>query len=274
MKTIEKIWLTLALISLLIQCKPAVVQLPESGRVVVESYLMPNRPVRVKLKKAISYSEVQNYEEPIDSITILFSSRQKEYRMQSIGGGFYRMPASFQVNPGETYNLSFTYGNKQITAQTTVPYIPERFAKSVDSVQLESKSINSKIGDQIKENSSIQLTWANSDNNYYYVVVNNIETKPTPIVSAPTGQNINPFTFSSKPTQTNTIEINTAQFQYFGRHQFILIRVNPDYAQLYNSGYTNQSSPYVSINTSSIKNGLGLFTGLSADTLIFKVVKK
>jgi hypothetical protein len=55
-------------------------------------------------------------------------------------------------------------------------------------------------------------------------------------------------------------------------HNVILMHVNPDYAALYrSSGSTSQN---ISTPPTSITNGLGVFTGVNADTLKFEVKQR
>ncbi|GAB4023827.1 DUF4249 domain-containing protein [Spirosoma koreense] len=273
MQSSLKILALVLLIGLSYHCRPVITDPASHASVVVEAYLYPGKPVRVKLKKAVSYDSNKNNEEPLDGLTLTFSNQQHAQLMKSVGTGTYTLTEPFLIKTGESYTLNFTYADQLIAAETTIPEAPEKFSQSVDSVLLKPITITDKLGDQLTNNTSIRLSWSNPNNAYYYVAVYNVEKHPVPIVTAPTGQNINPFVFSSKPTMTNTIEINMAQFQYFGLHQLILFRVNADYAKLYNSGFSNQSS-LVNIPTSSVHNGLGLFTGLSSDTLLFRVVRK
>ena len=60
--------------------------------------------------------------------------------------------------------------------------------------------------------------------------------------------------------------------QQFGDHRVIVYRVNPEYAALYESA--SNSSLNISEPPTNINNGLGIFTGISSDTLFFKVIEK
>jgi hypothetical protein len=51
----------------------------------------------------------------------------------------------------------------------------------------------------------------------------------------------------------------------------ILYHLNADYAALYND--TGNSSQNLTNPTTNIENGLGIFTGINADTLLLNVIK-
>ena len=75
--------------------------------------------------------------------------------------------------------------------------------------------------------------------------------------------------FKKSPTNSNTEQIRAMDFQYYGKHRFILFHVLPDYAALYNQ--TSTSSQNLSNPSTSITNGYGIFTGLNTDTLYIDV---
>jgi hypothetical protein len=77
--------------------------------------------------------------------------------------------------------------------------------------------------------------------------------------------------FRSSPAQNNSTELAGPNFGYYGRYDVILYRINAEYASLYSengSSSINLSQPYTNVN-----NGLGIFTGLAADTLRITVTK-
>jgi len=77
--------------------------------------------------------------------------------------------------------------------------------------------------------------------------------------------------FFNEPLTGINNTLRSQSFQYFGSHNIVLYRVNAEYAALYqSSGTTSQN---LSTPPTSITNGLGIFTGINADTLKFTVNK-
>lgn len=70
---------------------------------------------------------------------------------------------------------------------------------------------------------------------------------------------------------TVTSDILPQTFKYFGKHYAVLYRLNPDFAALYRSAGTTTQN--ISTPPTSLVNGLGIFTGVNADTLAFTVYK-
>ena len=71
--------------------------------------------------------------EPVNNVAITFSSDNVSQQMSFNGKGMYSLPLIVQA--GKTYNISFTYNGKQVSATTTVPTRPANFKGSVDSIQ-------------------------------------------------------------------------------------------------------------------------------------------
>ena len=59
---------------------------------------------------------------------------------------------------------------------------------------------------------------------------------------------------------------------YFGRYQVILYHVNQEFANLFDNPTMN--SVNITEPPTNIENGLGIFTGISADTLYFELRKQ
>lgn len=77
--------------------------------------------------------------------------------------------------------------------------------------------------------------------------------------------------FRVEPTQNNTYEIGSQQFQYYGQHRIILYHINPEYALLYQDSGDNSLN--LKSPPTNVKNGLGIFTAISSDTLYLNVTQ-
>ncbi len=79
-----------------------------------------------------------------------------------------------------------------------------------------------------------------------------------------------PRSFRNVPVQGDEQELSPRSFTYFGRHRVVLYRLNPEYAALYED--LENSSLGLTPPPSNIQNGLGIFTGINADTLYINVI--
>jgi len=116
----------------------------------------------------------------------------------------------------------------------------------------------------------VSLTWNNPDGSNYIVVIENMEKTLTAIRDF--GSNTRPGNmFRKAPTTSSGIEIQSMEFQYYGKHRLILYHVLPDYASLYSD--KQSSSQNLTNPSTSIMNGYGIFTALNSDTLYLNVKK-
>lgn len=244
---------------------------------VVEAYLVAGKPIAITVKKEIAFT-VDNsaVQTPILGLTIKVSGDGQTYALKSSGNGLYESEKTVKLKVGVTYSLSFDYNGKVISASTSIPTKPIGFKSDLTSIartklDLSSGSTNIRNPDG---NTDINLTWSNPTSEYHFVVADNVEVKPESIIILPTTSNFQDIIrrFRSQPVQGTETRLRSQQFEYFGKHNLILLKVNPDYAALYSSSGTTSQN----INTppTTIANGLGIFTGINADTLSFTVKQK
>ena len=171
-----------------------------------------------------------------------------------------------------TYALRFNYNGKPVTSSTSIPSKPIGYTQSVDTMTIAQKtgtigSGGGGSGGGAYRPNPVQLNWTNTDASYYVVVVENIEVNPIAIDLTTDGT---PRIFRNQPTQGNQYQIQSRSFHYYGMHRLILFHLNPDYAALYNNNGTNSQT--LTNPQTNLTNGLGIFTGLSTDTLMMKIM--
>ncbi|MDR6560463.1 MULTISPECIES: DUF4249 family protein [unclassified Arcicella] len=248
------------------------------ARPVVEAYLVAGKPISLSVKKEIAYNEdTSNTEAPINGLNIKISDGTNTYSLTSNGAGVYKSDSTVKLKVGVTYNLSFTYNGNAVTASTIIPTKPVGFKTDITSIARTKLNLSSGGGfggGFVDGNEDVNLSWSNPNSDYHFVVVDNIEANPVLIITLPTTTNFNDLTrrFRSQPIQGTSTQLRSQQFQYFGKHNLVLLKVNPDYAALYNS--TGSTSQNISTPPTTITNGLGIFTGVNADTLAFTVKQK
>lgn len=263
-------------IGLLTSCDSDNGAIPGGAKPIVEGYLIPNQPITIKVKKEIAYSEdVTNVETFISGLNITVSGDGKTYALKSFQDTLYKSDNDVRLKVGVTYSLSFIYNGKTISASTIIPTKPVNLTSDLTSIVRTRQVITTTggFGRNVDGNQEVVLTWANPNKEYHFVVADNIESKPDLIITLPTttSTTVNNFQrrFRSQPVQGITANLRSQQFLYFGKYNIVLLKVNPDYAALYNNaGSTSQN---ISTPPTTITNGLGIFTGINADTLKFQV---
>lgn len=284
MKNIYKIAFLITFQCILWSCTETNTVINPGDKPIIEAYLAPNHQVSMKVYTEIPYSDTsEGKSEVIDGLTIkLTGSNGKVFTLKSIGGGLYESAKNELIGAAKTtYTMEFDYKGRKVSASTEIPAKPVSFA--IDKTEISRTQIDlssgmpsfggggGPFGGGGETNTSVTLTWSNPENVYHFVAVENTETSPVQVLIPPTGATFPNFRFTNEPlTGTNNI-LRSQSFEYFGKHDIILYRVNSEYAALYqSSGTTSQN---LSTPPSSISNGLGIFTGINADTLKF-VVKK
>ncbi len=244
---------------------------------IVEGYLVAGRPIAITVKKEIAFTaDTSAVQTPILGLTLKVSGNGQTYTLKSSGNGLYESDKSVIIKVGTTYSLSFDYNGKTVLASTIIPTKPVGFTTDITSIartklDLSSGSTNIRNPDG---NTDVNLSWSNSSSDYHFVVADNVETSPVAIITLPTTSNFQDIIrrFRSQPVQGTTTVLRSQQFQYFGKYNLVLLKVNADYAALYNNAGT--TSQNISTPPTTITNGLGIFTGVNADTLSFTVKQK
>ena len=257
-------------------------------RPVIEAYLAPGNTVSMKVYTEIPYtSEDSAYSKPVQGLSIKITGNDgSDMTLTEKEAGLY-VSTKKLGKAGTTYKMSFLHAGRTVSAETILPQAPENFAIDLKEISRIARDFSAGFnpgqggggfggGFQQETNSTVNITWDNPDNVYHFVAAQSIETNPTQIlIPPPSNGNFParpPRRFNNQPVLTSSSSINGQSFEYFGRYAIILYRLNPDYAALYEN--TSTTSQNIATPVSTITNGLGIFTGINADTLIFTVKKQ
>jgi len=244
---------------------------------VVEAFLAPGKPVSLKLTTVIAYAatedDADSVSRPITGQTVkIHVSDGKVFTLKEVSEGVYASAATELVKFGLTYTLDFSYKGLPISAITSIPTRPTGFKLSRTIIYRTQMDLSSGTTGGFRppsgeDRSPIEATWDNPNGDYHFVAFINTETNPVPIVILPAETTQTPFTrrFNNEPTTASSSDIMPQTFQYFGKHYAVLYRLNADYAALYKS--TGTTTQNISTPPTAITNGLGIFTGVNADTL-------
>lgn len=292
-KYIFSTYLIMALLLSIQGCTDTNAVISPEQKPVVEAYLAPGQPVSLSLRTVIGYSDnnADSVSRPIDRQKVQIKvSNGKIFNLINVGNGLYQSSANDVVKYGLSYTLSFTYNGLPISATTTIPERPMGFQIDRQSISLTQRIFggpgNGFPGGpgqgqppQQDDNTALSLTWKNPTGEYYFVTQLNADPNAeavfinnNPNQSNGIPNNRTPFRVNNQPTNSSSALIQPRSFQYFGKYYIILFKVAADYAALYRSGGT--STQNISTPPTSITNGLGIFTGVNADTVIVNVLKK
>jgi hypothetical protein len=242
---------------------------------IIESYLIPGDYFNLKVSRQLPFSSDVIYsKDNIDSLSITVKNDGNTNILTPAGEGKY-VDSTLIVKENTTYEISFTFNSRHVSAYTHIPAKPASFDATANSISITRMDSTSTPGPGPggfgEMPDPVTLTWNNDDASYYIVVVENIEDTLDPVRDF--GDSDRPKNmFRKMPTNASGLQLRPQEFQYFGRHRLILYHVLPDYASLYSQG--SNSSLNLTNPSTSISNGYGIFTGMNSDTLLFTVKEK
>ncbi len=240
-------------------CQPTLVAEFEDIAV-VEGYLYAGNSPVVKVSKLIALrDDVDFSQEDIEhlDITVTDDDAGQSYYLTSLGGGEYSAPG-LTVQQGHTDSLMLVYNGKLVEATTLIPPKPQNMALSATTLSVPKRP------SKATGNEPVEVTWDNPDGDYYMIVVECTETNPTSIFDwDEDDEEQRPrFAFRTEPSQASSGQLSMQNFSYYGSHNVILVRMQPEYVLLYQS--TGNTIAEIHAN---VENGYGIFTGLNADTV-------
>ncbi len=248
---------------------------------VVEAYLFADQSIQnIKISQSFSYAQFDTIIQTLDNLDVYISDDNNMYPLFSKGNGLYEN-SDVKIEDEKNYYLEFTWQSQSIRAET---YIPGKKEADITTELIEMEKIEigaggfpGGFGGGLSLD-PIDIKWNNAENDYYYVVIDNIEDDPEYVndrIAQFEEENggRRRFSFISEPQIMDVYSLNPQRdLTQFGTYRIIVFRVNPEYAGLYES--SGSSTLSLVQPPSNIENGLGLFTGVNSDTLYLEVLKK
>lgn len=266
MKTLKYITL-IAWFIVLFSCNEEESENLDSNSPVVEGYMTAGEFPRIRIYNQIAVGESETSGATIDGLMVMLEVNNTTYQLVQDELGIYTTEEVI-LSAGDSLILFFEYQGVQVKADTQVPSKPVGFTQSATSLEIPSFS-GQPTGDLPEFPDPIDLNWTNTDGAYYVIITENIETDPEPVADFGDDEDRPDFVFRNEPTLNSNYSLESMQFQYFGTHEIRLFRILPDYAALYEDN--SSSSQNLTSPLSDIENGLGIFTGINADTLYLEV---
>jgi hypothetical protein len=237
-------------------------------QVVVEAYLAPAQKISLTISRKTPYEEgVETSDVDINNVDVRIQYHGSWYSLAAMGEGVYTDTSGIiPVLTDTTYNLAFSFNGGRVTSSTIIPRKPASVTQSVTTISMAQFDPDNTTW--TKPPDPVEITFANDDQSYYLVTVDCIETTLVPVYKDSIPAN---DVMSSQPVTGTQINIQPMTIRYFGRNRIILYHINPEYSTFFmhqSSNSQNYQQP-----PSNIDNGLGIFTGVNADTLFLDVVE-
>lgn len=230
-------------------------------RPVVEAYLIPGQALKLKVYYQKYLEDTISYGYPVKGLAIHVSDGNNTVLLTENEPGVYHYDNLDFLKENKSYSLNFSHLDKTVSAQTTIPSKPIGF-KASDTIQ---KVPVFSQGTTPEPFVPITYSWNNPNLDHYLMSFQSIDPYPTNI---------------SRSTQLKTEALvgqvsfyNTAQmtFNYSGNYKVLLFHINKEYSDALKS--TGGNSLNLTNPLTNVMNGLGIFTGLTADTLAVYVTQ-
>lgn len=262
-------------------CKKDDTNYNNKDMLVVEAYLYDGLPVEnIKLSKTLSIDKGSVIFQVVPDATVSILKDDVTYNLvPSDEEGYYNYPGDdLSIEENESYRILISYNSEVVEAQTIVPEKSPAISADLDTVYIDTDKTMWELMEEGMP--SIEITWDNPDNDYFYMLIENLEEDPENIELSADGGGFpggpggpGRFRFMSRPFQGDTYHIALfGEVYQYGKHRAKLYRVNQEYADLYENRI--QDSRYLSEPLTNIKNGLGIFTAFSEYSEVYFYVLK
>jgi len=275
-KYISTIFLLLILTSLT-SCLE-VEELDIEDNFVIEAFLYGGETIDdIKLKTTYTLDAPEDLSEPITNASVILQKDGIAYELESSADqGFYNYNGNdLTVSSGDKFQIEVNFNNRIATAQTTIPSPPTGVAIDVAIASIPRITVlNPSALLQLRQALSdllINVTWDNPNDDWHYIVVENIEAIQDAIFPAQLEEALQNFRFVSEPTQNDIQVVIGAGLRHYGTHKVTVYRVNQEYADIFEN--RTQDSRDLNEPPSNIDNALGIFTGFESESVFFEIVE-
>lgn len=240
--------------------------------IVVEAFLFGGQPAdSIKISRVIPFNAEAELAGLSNLEPVITDGDGNSYPLFFQGNEHYYHNPDLIFEEEQTYDFSLMYNGKEVSAQTFVPTPPTGLTLSATSIGRTRIIDFTDLQNQTMPD-PFEATWTGDDGSFYFVEVTNIETDPDIINELLASFDRPPLPqIQTEPSidQTYRLDIRR-EINYFGRHEIIVYRVNPEYVLLYQDPGDGLGG--LTENRTNIANGFGVFTGITSVRDTFNVV--
>lgn len=245
---------------------------------VIEAFLFAGEPVDdIIVTSTIPFNSADTVASPINDADISLTKNGITYPLSASGddGRYHYAGDDLTVEPGDQFMFTMEYLGQTISAETQVPPAPISVALDTTIFEVPTFNFGGGGGPPVgggrgRFDSTILVTWDNSDDQLHYVVISSVDENPESIFPEFFGQRIGgQFRFISEPTRDNFFEVILPLLEGVGQHEIKVYRVNQEYADLYDN--RTQDSRDLNQPPDNIVGALGVFSAFNSVEDFFDV---
>jgi hypothetical protein len=245
-------------------CDDEEVIVADIDEIVVEAFLFGGQPAdSIKISRVIPFNAEAELPGLSNLEPVITDGDGNAYPLFFQGDEHYYHNPDLVFEEEQTYAFSLMYNGKEVSAQTFVPTPPTGLTLSATSIGLTRIVDFTDLQNQTMPD-PFEATWTGDDGAFYFVEVTNIETAPDIINELFAASDRPPLPqIQTAPAIDQTYRLDVRrEINYFGRHEIIIYRVNPEYVLLYQDPGDGLGG--LTENRTNIANGFGIFTGITS----------
>lgn len=277
MKNILKVMFGFLNLIFLSGCTESSPLISDEDLVVVWGFVYANKPITdIKLTKTLALDADSSSEFSIINdaqVTVVVNENRFECDYAGDEIGYYQyLDNDLVINSGDKTSIEIEWQGQIITAESTVPNPPSGL--NLESNVMEIPNFNdfqSLLDWRFSENREIIVNWnQESEDDWFYVVLKNLESNPTPInINTNFSERMREIIFP--PVQDNTYRIRLPLIEFLGLHEIRVYRVNREYVDLYDS--REQDTRDLNEPLTNIEGGLGVYSAFNSSTINMTVIQ-
>ncbi|QGY44633.1 DUF4249 family protein [Maribellus comscasis] len=239
---------------------------------VVEAYLYNgSSDLDIKLSEITPFEDLGSEEETLISAAEVYVTIDgADFILQEksdMPGHYSFSDSGITIQSEQEISFLFVQGQEEVTAETTVPQKPQNVQLSESEKYIE--QITSLMDLTQLADATVEISWDNPDNSYYYVSVKNITDNPKTIDPNDYIPDVDGINTPPLPTSFSILWLN--ELSDYGTYEIIVYKVNSEYVDLYNT--QQQDSRTLNEPLTNIQNGYGIFTAFASDTVYLEIVE-
>ena len=248
---------------------------PANNQIVVRGYIYAGEPVYdIQITTTLSLGSEDEQAPPVNDANVSLVKNGQRYILVPSAGdsGYYHYEGDdLLVESGDTFEIQVEYASQVVTGKTAVPAPPEGLISTSDVLIIPTSGFGMGYSGIDDSTRFIVIQWQEEVSSLFYVVVENIEENPIEITTMGGGGDFK-RRFVFPPTNNNEFRIERFSVSYYGDHIAQVYKVNQEYADLYQS--RNQDSRDLNEPLTNIKNGLGVFSAFSSQSIKYTVLSE
>jgi|TARA_Y100000310_G_scaffold257429_1_gene265492 hypothetical protein len=277
MKEILNVILAFLILIYVSGCTESSPLISDEDLMVVWGFVYANEPITdIKLTRTLpldadSSSEFSTINDA--EVAVIVNGDRFECELASGDSGIYQYLANdLSINSGNQTSIEIEWQGQSIKGESTVPQPPSGLELESNIMEIPNFSDRQSFMEwRQSENQEVVVTWeTESEDDWFYVVLKNLEQNPTPIeINSTFSERMREIIFP--PVQDNSYRIRLPLIEFLGLHEIQVYRVNREYVDLYES--RAQDTRDLNEPLTNIEGGLGVFSAFNSSKINMTVIQ-